>query len=605
MLERRVRAEAAGAQKKTTLEGYKRPANARPRSIRPVTRAQPRVASYRPLVLLVIMVLCSAALVSRLAFWQVMQHGRLAAQTAAEHAAMAYQAPLRGRIYDDRGDPLATDITMNTVYAVPRDIKDPARTAAEVAPVLGLSVKSVQDAMTGDSLYVPLAYRVNQATSKKLQQLALSGVGLEPQIVRDYPDGSEAGQVLGYVNANNQGNYGLEGHYNSLLAGKAGLRSVLRDTAGNTVRISSAPSTAAHAGGDLHLTLDPMVQNLVENELHRAVQKHRADSGTVIVEDPRNGRILAMASTPGYDPNQYNTVTDYSRFINPAISDTYEPGSTFKIITMAAGLDTHVITPRSAFDDTGIFMVDGTALHNWNDLGNGWENMTQVLQHSANVGASWVANRLGISRFYTYIHRFRIGQPTHIGLSGEVPGQVWLPGQKEWNIVTLYTNSFGQGLTVTPLQLVQAVGAVANHGRMMKPQIVHSIVYDGHIIQKKPVSLGQVITPRTSYELTNMLVHSAIDGEASFALVKGYNIAAKTGTANVAGSNGQYLQGVTIASTIGYAPAFHPRFLVLAIIRHPRDQPWGSTVAAPILHDLFQELFMYYHIPPSPNAINR
>ncbi len=604
MLEHRVRAEPLGA-RKTPTKGPNRRTDPPPRSSRPVTRIQPRVASHRPFVLLVVMALCAAALISRLAFWQVMQHGSLAAQAAAEHATMAYKPPMRGRIYDDKGNPLAADITMNIVYGVPRDIKDPAKTAAAVAPVLGLAKKNVQQAITGDGLYVPLADHVNQATSQKLEQLAVPGVGLDPEIVRDYPDGSAAGQVLGYVNANDQGNYGLEGYYNSLLAGKAGVRSVLRDTAGNSVRISSAPSSAPHAGGDLHLTLDPMVQNLVEDELHKAVQLHRADGGTIIVEDPRNGHILGMASTPGYNPNHYNTVSDYSRFINPAISDTYEPGSTFKIITMAAGLDTHVITPRSAFDDTGTFMIDGVAIHNWNLSGFGWETMTQVLQHSANVGASWVANRLGVSRFYKYIHRFRFGQPTGIGLSGEVPGQVWVPGQKEWNIVTLYTNSYGQGLTVTPLQLVRAVGAVANHGLMMKPQLVHSIVYDGRVIVHKPVALGQVVTPRTAHTLTDMLVHSAIDGEASLALVKGYNIAAKTGTANIAGTNGQYLQGVTIASTIGYAPAFQPRFVILAIINHPRDTIWGSMVAAPVLHDLFQELFMYYHIPPSPNAIYR
>jgi cell division protein FtsI/penicillin-binding protein 2 len=245
------------------------------------------------------------------------------------------------------------------------------------------------------------------------------------------------------------------------------------------------------------------------------------------------------------------------------------------------------------------------AIHNWNLQGNGWETMTQVLQHSANVGASWVANHLGASQFYKYIRRFRIGQPTGIGLSGEARGQVWFPGQKPWTIVNLYTNSYGQGLTVTPLQLVRAVGAVANHGVMMKPQIVHSIVYKGHVIVHKPVAVGRVISPTSAHTLSDMLVHSAIDGEASLALVKGYNIAAKTGTANVAGPNGKYLPGVTIASTIGYAPAYNPRFVILAVINHPRDTPWGSMAAAPILHDLFQELFMYYHIPPSSNPVTR
>lgn len=603
MLEHRVRNAPLGVRKVSAGTARAKPSSAPSRALRSAARVQPALTSTRPLLLLIVMMLCAGGLVSRLVFWQVMQHGKLSAEAVAEHATMAYQPPVRGRIFDSHGNPLATDVTMNTVYAVPSEVKDPAHTAALVAPILGLPVKNIEQAISGGGLYVPLANRVNMAASQRLQNLALPGIGLDSQIVRDYPEGSIAGQVLGYVDTNNQGNYGLEGHYNEILAGKAGLRSVLRDTAGNEVRISSAPPSTPHAGADLHLTLDPLVQNLVEDELHKAVQQHRADSGTIIVMDPRTGYILGMASAPGYDPNHYNTVPNYSRFMNPAISDTYEPGSTFKIITMAAGLDTHTITPQTAFDDTGTFTIAGVKIHNWNMSGFGWETMTQVLQHSANVGASWVANHLGTTQFYTYIRRFRLGQPTGIGLSGEAAGQVWFPGQKAWTIVNLYTNSYGQGLTVTPLQLVRAVGAVANHGMMMKPQIVHSIVYKGHVIVHQPVAVGRVVSPATAHTLSDMLVHSAIDGEASLALVKGYNIAAKTGTANVAGPNGQYLPGVTIASTIGYAPAFHPRFVILAVINHPRDTPWGSIAAAPVLHDLFQELFMYYHIPPSATVI--
>lgn len=613
MLEHRVRkaspsnsrGSAWGLRTTSTGTARAKPTSAPPRALPTAARAQPALASNRPLLLLIVMTLCAGGLVSRLVFWQVLQHGTLSAEAISEHATMAYQPPLRGRIFDSQGNPLATDVNMDTVYAVPSEIKNPARTAALVAPILGLPAKNIELAISAGGLYVPLANRVSIATGQKLQNLALPGIGLDAAVVRDYPEGSIAGQVLGYVDANNHGNYGLEGYYNGILAGKAGLRSILRDSTGHEVRISSAPPSPPHAGADLHLTLDPMVQNLVEDELHKAVQQHHADSGTIIVMDPRTGYILGMASTPGYNPNHYSSITNYSRFMNPAISDTYEPGSTFKIITMAAGLDTHTITPQTAFDDTGTFTIDGVKIHNWNMAGFGWETMTQVLQHSANVGASWVANHLGTTQFYKYIRRFRIGQSTGIGLSGEATGQVWFPNQKPWTIVSLYTNSYGQGLTVTPLQLVRAVDAVANHGVMMKPQIVRSIVYKGRVIVHNPVALGRVISPASAHTLSDMLVHSAIDGEASLAMVKGYNIAAKTGTANVAGPNGQYIPGVTIASTIGYAPAFHPRFEILAVINHPRDTPWGSMAAAPILHDLFQELFMYYHVPPSANPISR
>jgi cell division protein FtsI/penicillin-binding protein 2 len=380
---------------------------------------------------------------------------------------------------------------------------------------------------------------------------------------------------------------------------------VLRDTAGNDIRVGSGVDSPAHRGADLHLSINSVVQGLVEDELEKAVKRHHADGGTIIVMNPRTGFILGMASLPSFDPNHYGQVKDPSVFVNPAIYDLYEPGSTFKIVTMAAGLDTHVITPESTLDDTGQFTIAGVTLHNWNMSGFGLENMTQVLQHSANVGAAWVSQRLGAALFYKYVKAFGLGRPTGIDLEPESPGILPLPGDKTWTIVNQYTNAFGQGLAVTPMQLVRAVSAVANGGVMMKPQVVKRIIYDGRIIDRPSVSQGRVISAQTAHTLTDMLVHSAIGGEASLGLVKGYNVAAKTGTANVAGPNGQYIPGDTIASIVGYAPAFHPQFAILVKIDHPRDTPWGSTAAAPVLKDLLQELFMYYRVPPNPHAINK
>ncbi|HEX6510313.1 MAG TPA: penicillin-binding protein 2, partial [Chloroflexota bacterium] len=345
---------------------------------------------------------------------------------------------------------------------------------------------------------------------------------------------------------------------------------------------------------------------LAEDELAKAVKAHHADSGTAIIMDPRTGYVLAMANSPGYDLNKYNTVPYQDLFRNAAVEDQYEPGSTFKIVTMAAGLESHVITPQTSFFDNGSFVVTPDfTVHNWNMSGFGQETMTQVLQHSANVGASWVAQRLGTARFYHYAQAFKIGQPTGIDLPDESPGSLPLPGGKTWTIDNLFTNSYGQGLAVTPIQMIRAVAAVANGGVLMKPQIVKSMDYNGRVIDHPPVSQGRAISPQTAHTLTDMLVHSAIGGEASLGLVKGYNIAAKTGTANIAGSNGHYIPGATIASIVGYAPAYHPRFVALVIIRHPRDTPWGSMAAAPVLHNLFQELFMHYHIPPTSHAVNK
>jgi cell division protein FtsI (penicillin-binding protein 3) len=559
---------------------------------------------YRPLTLLVVFVLMAGGIAARLAFWQVMQHGHLSNLAQLERAGLQVQPAARGEIVDAQGSPMAMNVTLDAVYSVGKQLVDPQVTASVLAPALGVPASRLEHTFarypTG---YATLAPQVTDAVSAKIRALRLPGIVLAPQLRRAYPDNQNASQVIGYVNGDNKGLMGVERFYENILSGQAGLASVLKDTAGNDVHLSSAPPVPSQDGGSLRLTIDGPVQSLVEHALQQAVQKHSADGGTIIVMDPTTGYILGMASSPMANPNQY--WKDNANFTNQAIQSSYEPGSTFKMVTMAAGLDTHVITPDTAFQDTGQWVVGDRVLHNWNNGGFGWETMTQVLQHSANVGAAFVSSRLGRNRFYDYVHRFGFGTPTGVDISGEVRGSVPLPGDKTWTIVNQFTNAYGQGLTVTPLQLVRAVAAVANGGLMMKPQVVSQITYRGRVIDRPPVPQGRVISPQTAHTLTKMLVESALGGEAQFSLVKGYDIAAKTGTASIAGPYGQYLQNATIASVVGYAPAYSPRFAVLVKIDHPRDTPWGSMAAAPVLHDLFQQLFLYYHVPPSPHALNQ
>jgi cell division protein FtsI/penicillin-binding protein 2 len=555
---------------------------------------------------LLVMMLVATGLISRLIYWQVMQHAPLAVDVKQQDTALYVQQPLRGQILDASGIPLATNVTRHLVWANPHDVKDPHRTALDLAPILQVSTAELEKALVSDGRYVELASEVPDGVAKKIQNLALPGLHLDPIMQRDYPSGTLASQVLGFVNSNG-GQYGIEGRYNNMLSGKAGVRSILRDTAGNSVQMTSAAAVPSRDGATLELSIDSAIQALAEHDIQSAVKVHRADSGTVIVMNPYNGRIVAMASTPTFDPNEYGKTarSNPSLFQNPAVNMQYEPGSTYKIITMAAGLDRGVITPQTSFNDTGVWTVDGVQLHNWNMAGWGTETMTQVLQHSANVGASFVADKLGSAAFYQYVHNFLFGRPTGIDVPGEISGQVLYPSNKAWTPVSLYTNSFGQGIAVTPIQMIRAVAAVANGGILMKPQIVTKIMAGGRIISRPPVQLGRVISARTAHTLTDMLVHSAIGGEASEALIKGYNIAAKTGTANVAGTNGRYIPNDTIGSIVAYAPAYHPRFIALVIVNHPRDQPWGSLTAAPVMKDLMQELFLHYHIPPNPNAINK
>ncbi|HZU12564.1 MAG TPA: penicillin-binding protein 2 [Chloroflexota bacterium] len=579
------------------------PSRARPVAPRR-TRPAAATATTRPFIVLALMLACAAGLAARLVFWQVLQHPHLSALAAAQHADLTVQAPMRGQIFDAQGNLLATDVTEYLVYAAPWQVKDAYRTASLMAPVLHEDQRQVYQLLTQNDSITLLAPPLNAQSGQQVRNLALPGIILEPVIRRDYPEGSTAAQLLGYADIHLHGQYGLEASYDRLLSGTAGLRSVLKDTAGNTIHVGSLGDTPAQNGADLHLTLDGTVQGLVEDELHKAVLQHHADGGTIIVMDPRTGSVLGMASEPAFNPNRYWKYP-YGNLVNPATQWIYEPGSTMKVLTMAAGLDSHVITPQSALDDTGAFRIADVTIRNWCLCAFGMETMTQVLQHSANVGASWVAQRLGVQRFYHYMRLFHVGQPTGIDLPNESPGLLPLPGDKSWSIVNLYTNSFGQGVAITPMRLITSIGAIANHGVMMKPQIVHQIVYGGRIITRRPVIAGRVVSAATAHTLTNMLVHSAVDGEAQMALVPGYNIAAKTGTSNVPDGHGGYLKNVTIGSTVAYAPAFHPRFIALVIINHPRDTIWGSMSAAPVIHNLFQELFMYYHIAPNPNALHQ
>jgi cell division protein FtsI/penicillin-binding protein 2 len=556
------------------------------------------IQPWRQVALLVTIIALTSGLTFRLIFWQVIDRSQLITVAAAEHSDITHLPPARGLILDANGDQLAADSRVYAIYAAPRQIARPGYEAQLLSQLLSIPVAHLQTVLASDVLWSQLATNVPESTAKKIGALGLDGIVLEPVPQRVYPEGELAAQVLGFVN-DNGGQYGVEGYYDRLLSGHAGIRSILRDTAGNRITVSSNPSQPAQQGATLYLSIDSYVQSLAEEELQRAVTKHKADGGTIIVMDPHTGYILALANNPSFDPNHYGNYPA-ANWLNPAISDTYEPGSTFKIITMAAALDSHLITPQTAFEDTGAYQVtNDVTIHNWNMQGNGWETMTQVLQHSANVGAAWVANLLGTQRFYKYVRAFGFGAPTGIDLQGEVPGTLYLPGNPNWNIVNLYTNSFGQGIAVTPLQLITAVSAVANGGWLMRPQVVTRIDYQGHTIFHPPVRVRRVISSQTAATLTHMLVESAIGGEAQHGLVYGYNIAAKTGTSNVAGPNGHYIPGDTIASIIGYAPAEHPRFIALVIIRHPRDTPWGSLAAAPVLHDLCEALFLHYHIPPS------
>jgi cell division protein FtsI/penicillin-binding protein 2 len=549
-------------------------------------------------------------LTGRLAYWQVAQHGPLGALAAAQQQHVVTIPALRGMILDRNGMTLALTINENAIIADPQAIQQlsaaaQARVAERLAALTGIPVTVIRPQLAVVGGYQPLTdgqglvYHLTPDASAFAQHQidagALPGVTLQMQSWRAEPDGSLASQVLGFVrNGTDLGQYGVEAAADTTLAGTPG--SLVAALNPDKQPLANAPQQVipAIAGANLTLTIDANLQSMAERGLRDAVTQIGATGGTVIIEDPQTGEILAMANAPDFDPNTYGSAP-LAAFQNPAIASVYDPGSTMKAMTMAMGVDLGTITPDTAIIDPGTFTVGGQTIANWNHLAWGTETMTQVLQHSANVGAAWVAvNEVGQQRFAAYLRNFGFGSPTGVNLAGEVPG-LMPPQEKSAQLaqLDLAENAFGESIGVTPLQMVMAYGVLANGGLLLRPQIIHSID-NGQVTTTTPTIVRRVVNAQTAVTLTQMLVQSALHSEAAMALIPGYAVAAKTGTST---PDPQH-PADTYASVIGYAPANQPRFVVLVKLDRPQSSIFGGIAAGPLWRSLVRELLAYDHIPP-------
>jgi cell division protein FtsI/penicillin-binding protein 2 len=506
-------------------------------------------------------------------------------------------APHRGLIVDCHGYFLALNTFEYDVSAAPNLIEDPRDVADQLWPILDSSPGELLSLLTQDVPYVLLQPRVSKEVAEAITSLGLTdkGIYLEPKLRRKYPEGKLAAHLLGFVRYDCNGAYGLEGYYDPLLKGTSTLSKGVVYPWDEALPIAFDKLALPRGTPHLILTLDRNIQYLVERELAEAVRKYDADGGTVIVMDPGTGAILAMASYPSYDPNHFYKVP-MDQYNDPAVSEQYEPGSVFKIITMAAGLDAGVITLESTFYDSGIIEVGGWLIQNPGQRAHGLVSMTDILAYSLNVGVAYVSTSLGEERFYTYLRRFGFGCETDIDLYGEIAGSLKTPGSSKWSRSDLGTNSFGQGIAVTPLQMIAAVAAVANRGFLMKPYVVERIFDDQGVVVTQPTVVRQVVSTRTAEQLTDMLVETVERG-AELATVAGYDIAGKTGTAQIPVEDG-YDPDLTIASFVGYAPADDPRFIVLVKMDKPREASEGAHVAAPVFRAIAERLFVLLDVPP-------
>jgi cell division protein FtsI/penicillin-binding protein 2 len=535
-------------------------------------------------------------LVVQLFRWQVLARSQVIAPTLPTPSVRADSA--RGVVVDPRGYPYAVEDFRWEVYAAPRRINGTpglaAKMAATLSPILHQNEEELLATLSSDTDSVLLDKDANWLAEKAIteQEYEPRLIWLDPVRERFYPQGSLGSHLIGFVNNSRSGFYGVEGFYDPFLR----LGTVPLDLQGKPSReMPRGLHVPSPAGHDVILAVDRSVQYVVEEELRNGILNYGAESGTIIVLDPRTGAILAMASYPSYDPNnRYQADEPY--FQDPAIGSVYEPGSAFKIITIASALDAGAVTAQTKVDDTGEILVGGRKIQNSDRKAYGPVNITEILARSLNVGAAKVAQEMGKEAFYAAVRRFGFGATTGVDLDGEVTGLIKLPGETEWSESDLATNAFGQGVAVTPLQLASAVATIANDGQMMRPHVADAIVVDDRMIPVAPFAVRQVIRPETARQFTKVLLE-ATETASGGPLVPGYHFAGKTGTAEIPGQ-GAYLANLTIVTFVGYGPVEDPRFVILVKIDKPTKSTWAQEVALPVFQRVAQRLLVLMDISP-------
>ena len=538
-------------------------------------------------IVVVALIFAALIIVGRLVAFQVVQGPEWAERSGDEILVVA--KPERGSIYDRNGAVLAANTADYQIGVSPRLVTEPEELATALAPILEQSRYEILGVLQSDQSFAMLSGRVSTEVADLVRALPYEGLQIDPLPRRFYPQDDMLCHTLGYVDFDGNGGSGLEGYYQRELAGEAASAVV------NISPLTSQQSVIAHEGADLVLTIDRSLQYVVEEHLRNALQEYRAVSGSIIVMNPKTGAILAMASAPCYSPSDFYDA-DPTLLLNPAVSKQHEPGSVMKLITMASALDSGVVTPNSTYYDAGVIEVGGHQTYNWDRSAPGTTDMTTLLARSLNVGAATLSTMMGPDVYYDYLQRFGFGRPTGVDLMSEAGGQMPLPGDAFWTESFLATNAYGQGIAVTPLQMITAVSALANGGVMMQPYLVQEIHGENGTFVHEPTVLGRPISAEVADQVTAMAT-TAVAREVFEAQIDGYTIAGKTGTAQIA-ENGIYLPDDIIGSFIGWLPAENPELIVYVKLDRPQTAPWGSQTAAPAFADLADELVVMLNVPP-------
>lgn len=497
----------------------------------------------------------------------------------------------RGTIFDSNLRELAISIEVDSIYAHPSQVKEPYVAATKLAKILQMNPDTVYTKLTSKAPFVWIKRKVSKTQSQKIRELNLAGIGFLKEYKRFYPKNHLAAHLIGFTGLDNKGLEGIELAYDRYLKGGISKLVVLRDGKGKTIlcpEVTMFPT--ALKGNDIILTIDEVIQHHAESELEKVCNKYHAKGGVIIVMNPKTGEILASAIQPSYNLNYFNHYSPH-QYRNKIITDTFEPGSTFKIITASALLKKGVIDPNKTYFCPGRIEIENEIIRCHEE--HGYLNFENIIAKSCNVGIIQCVKKLQNKEFYSHILEFRLNAPTKIGLYGEEKGLLLYPNQ--WSKLCKYTIAIGQGISITPLQLITAVAAIANDGVLMKPMIVKGIKNSqGEIIKEfKPTPIKQVIPPELAKEITKLLKKVVSDGTGKLAQISGYEIAGKTGTAQKVEPQGGYSSSRVVASFIGYFPADDPDLIILVMVDEPKGVYWGGKVATPTFNQLAKRILSY------------
>ncbi|MFA4872129.1 MAG: penicillin-binding protein 2 [Patescibacteria group bacterium] len=601
--------------------------------------------------LALLFVIFAILIVVRLFYLQVLRGGFYAALALGQHELYKKLFPERGSIYviEDNGRdkslfPLVTNRQLNLLYAVPAKIANPEETAQKLFEILGraenIDIKQVEKDLFADispaldpklaeeiksnrrekwhedqekaeierltkilskkdDPYEPIRHRLTDEQVEKIRALKIEGLDFSEEAWRFYPEKGMGGHIFGFLGFSGdkkRGQYGLEGYYDKILSGQIGEIRSARDVWGDIIAIGRHSLKEKVDGSSLVLTIDRAIQYKACQSLYAAVDRFKAEGGSVMVMNPKTGAIIAMCGAPDYDPDQYNKIENINVYNNPAIFNAYEPGSIFKVITMAAALDAGKIEPETAYIDTGSVKFGPYTIKNFNDKIYGQRTMTEVLENSINTGAIWAMEQATAKVFTKYVKDFGFGQLTDIGLEKEAAGDIANLDKK--GEIYPATASFGQGIAVTPLQMLTAYAAIANGGKLMKPYIVSQIINDKNEIQNfYPQEIRQVISSKTSTMLSAMLVSVVESGHGKTAQVPGYRVGGKTGTAQVPRKDGRGYSSDVDVSFVGFAPFADPKFVMIVVIFKPQYGKEAVVINGPVFADIAKFILQYYNVP--------